>query len=106
MVNKIKDYLDLIHSEIQECYADEINLRETDFEKYNIFDFANFHLIYQYILNDNFEKNDLFISIPEDEYRENFFTSIFHSIVLIKLFQSFFNYEKNNLPILNNGDLI
>ena len=105
MVNKIKDYLDLIHSEIQECYADEINLRETDFEKYNIFDFANFHLIYQYILNDNFEKNDLFISIPEDEYRENFFTSIFHSIVLIKLYQNYFNYEKSNPP-LDKNDLV
>ncbi len=106
MKKQIKDYLDLIHSEIQEYYKDEINLRVTDFEKYSIFDFANFHLIYQYILDDNSEKNDFFISIPEDEYRENFFTSIFHSIVLIKLFQSFFNYEKNNLPILNNGDLI
>ena len=105
MVNKIKDYLDLIHSEIQECYADEINLRETDFEKYNIFDFANFHLIYQYILNDNFEKNDFFISIPEDEYRENFFTSIFHSIVLIKLYQNYFNYEKSNPP-LDKNDLV
>ena len=105
MVNKIKDYLDLIHSEIQQCYADEINLRETDFEKYNIFDFANFHLIYQYILNDNFEKNDLFISIPEDEYRENFFTSIFHSIVLIKLYQNYFNYEKSNPP-LDKNDLV
>lgn len=105
MVNKIKDYLDLIYSEIQECYADEINLRETDFEKYNIFDFANFHLIYQYILNDNFEKNDFFISIPEDEYRENFFTSIFHSIVLIKLYQNYFNYEKSNPP-LDKNDLV
>ncbi|MDM1328790.1 hypothetical protein HX030_10460 [Myroides odoratimimus] len=106
MKKQIKDYLNLIYSEIKECYADEINLRETDFEKYSIFDFANFHLIYQYILNDNAEKKDFFISIPEEEYRENFFTSIFHSIVLIKLFQSFFNYEKNRLPILNNGDLI
>lgn len=106
MKNQIKDYLNLIHSEIQECYADEINLRETDFEKYSIFDFANFHLIYQYILDDNTDKSDFFISVPEDEYRENFFSSIFHSIVLIKLFQSYFNYEKNDLPILNNGDLI
>ncbi len=105
MKKQIKDYLDLIHSEIQECYSDEINLRETDFEKYSIFDFANFHLIYQYILDDNTEKNDFFISIPEDEYRENFFTSVFHSIVLIKLYQNFFNYEKQT-PTLNNADLI
>lgn len=105
MKNKIKDYLDLIHSEIQECYADEINLGETDFKKYSIFDFANFHLIYQYILDDKNDKNDFFISIPEDEYRENFFTSIFHSIVLIKLYQNFFNYEKQT-PTLENADLI
>jgi hypothetical protein len=105
MKNKIKDYLDLIHSEIQECYADEINLGETDFKKYSIFDFANFHLIYQYILDDKTDKNDFFISVPEDEYRENFFTSIFHSIVLIKLYQNFFNYEKQT-PTLDNADLI
>lgn len=105
MKKQIKDYLYLIHSEIQECYADEINLRETDFEKYSIFDFVNFHLIYQYILDDNTEKNDFFISIPEDEYRENFFTSVFHSIVLIKLYQNFFNYEKQT-PTLDNNNLI
>ena len=56
MKNQIKDYLNLINSEIQKRYADEINLRETDFEKYSIFDFANFHLIYQYILDDNNKK--------------------------------------------------
>lgn len=105
MKNQIKDYLDLIHSEIQKCYVDEINLRETDFEKYSIFDFANFHLIYQYILNDNSKKNDFFISVPEDEYRENFFASIFHSIALIKLYQNFFNYEKQ-IPTLDKADLI
>jgi hypothetical protein len=105
MKKQIKDYLDLIYSEILECYSDEINLSETDFEKYSIFDFANFHLIYQYILDDNTEKKDFFISIPEDEYRENFFNSVFHSIVLIKLYQNFFNYEKQT-PTLNNADLI
>lgn len=105
MKNQIKDYLDLIYSEIQEQYTDEINLKETDFEKYSIFDFANFHLIYQYIINDKSNKKDFFISIPEDEYRENFFASIFHSIVLIKLYQNFFNYE-SSLPNLCKGDLI
>lgn len=102
---QIQNYLNQIDSEIQECYSDEINLRETDFEKYSIFDFVNFHLIYQYVLNDNYNKNDLFISIPEDEYRENFFASIFNSIVLIKLYQNFFNLEKANPP-LEIGDLI
>ncbi len=105
MKQKIQNYLKEIYSEIQKYYFDEINLRETDFKKYSIFDFANFHLIYQYILDDNSEKNDFFISIPEEEYRENFFTSVFHSIVLIKLYQNYFNYEKINPPIEGN-DLV
>lgn len=102
---QIKNYLNQIYSEIQECYSDEINIRENDFQRYSIFDFVNFHLIYQYVLNDNYNKNDFFISIPEDEYRENFFASIFNSIVLIKLYQNFFNLEKANPP-LEIGDLI
>ncbi|RZS95441.1 hypothetical protein [Cecembia calidifontis] len=101
---QIQSYLTQINSEIQESYSDEINLRETDFEKYSIFDFVNFHLIYQHILNDKSNKNDLFISIPEDEYRENFFASIFHSIVLIKLYQNFFNDRTN--PPIEIGDLV
>lgn len=102
---QIKNYLNEIYAEIQKCYSEEINLRETEFKKFSIFDFVNFHLIYQYILNDNSNKNDFFISIPEDEYRENFFASIFHSIVLIKLYQNFFNYV-NVVPELNKGDLV
>lgn len=102
---QIQNYLNQIDSEIQECYSDEINLRETDFEKYSIFDFVNFHLIYQYILKGTLNKYDFFIGISEDKYRENFFASIFHSIVLIKLYQNFFNYE-NATPELNKGDLI
>ncbi|MEZ4913829.1 MAG: hypothetical protein R2798_07215 [Chitinophagales bacterium] len=104
MKYQIQKYLNQISSEIQKCYADEINLRETDFERYSIFDFVNFHLIYQYILNDNINKNDFFIGIPEDEYRQNFFASIFNSITLIKLYQNFFN-EIANLPI-EIGDLV
>src|SRR5690606_8123844 len=102
---QIKNYLNEIYAEIQKGYSEEINLRETEFKKFSIFDFVNFHLIYQYILNDNSNKNDFFISIPEDEYRENFFASIFHSIVLIKLYQNYFSYEKINTPI-ENRDLV
>jgi len=105
MKEQIKNYLTQISAEIQKCYSEEINIREADFEKYSVFDFVNFHLIYQYVLDDTSNKKDFFISIPEDEYRENFFASIFHSIVLIKLYQNFFNYE-NLLPTLNKGDLI
>lgn len=106
MRKQIKNYLEQIYFEIKECYSDEINLKENDFIDYSIFDFVNFHLIYQYILDDNIEKNDFFVSIPEDEYREKFFNSIFHSIVLIKLYQNFFNYEKFHLPPLEKEDLI
>src|SRR5690606_9423384 len=75
-----------------------------DFEKYSIFDFVNFHLIYQYVLNDTSNKKDFFISITENEYRENFFASIFNSITLIKLYQNFFNERAN--PLNEIGDLI
>lgn len=105
MKEQIQNYLDQIYSEIQEQYSDEINLKKTDFKEYSIFDFANFHLIYQYILDDSSKKKDFFISISEDEYRDNFFSSIFHSIVLIKLYKNFFNY-KHSLPTLIKGDLI
>lgn len=101
---QIQNYLNQIYSEIQECYLDEINLREADFEKYSIFDFVNFHLIYQYVLNDTSNKKDFFISITENEYRENFFASIFNSITLIKLYQNFFNERAN--PLIEIGDLI
>lgn len=99
-----QDYLNRLNTEIQECYSDEINLRESDFEKYSIFDFVNFHLIYQYILNDASEKNDFFIAIPKVEYRQNFFTSIFNSIVLIKLYQNYFNERTN--PSIEVGNLV
>lgn len=105
MKEQIENYLNHINSEIQERYSDEINLTETDFEKYSVFDFANFHLIYQYILNDNSDKKDFFISVPEDEYRPNFFHSIFQSITLIKLYQNFFNFKKTNYGLEVN-DLI
>lgn len=101
---QIKNYLDKIYSEIKEYYTNDINLQEADFAKYSIFDFVNFHLIYKYILNDTSNKNDFFIFVPEDEYRENFFASIFNSIVLIKLYQNFFNQRAN--PPIEIGDLV
>jgi len=59
---QIQNYLNQIYSEIQECYLGEINFLETDFEKYSIFDFVNFHLIYNYILNDKSNKKDFCLS--------------------------------------------
>lgn len=105
MIIQQQNYLDNIISEIEEKYKDEINFSDETFEFYSKFDFVNFHLIHQYIIIDDNHKNDFFISIPEDEYRPNFFHSIFHSIVLIKLYQNFFEFEKQP-SILEKGDLI
>jgi hypothetical protein len=107
MKEQIEKYLTQISKEIKKRYSDDVDLREGDFEKYSVFDLVNFHLIYQYVLDDNQDKNDFFISIPEDEYRPNFFSSIFHSIVLIKLYQNFFTYKnENKLFSLEKDDLV
>lgn len=105
MISQQQNYLDNIISEIKVKYKDEINFSDETFEFYSKFDFVNFHLIHHYIIKDEYNKNDFFISIPEDEYRPNFFHSIFHSIVLIKLYQNFFEFEKQP-SILEKGDLI
>lgn len=104
MKQRIKNYLDLVHNEIMKGYVDEINFEQDGFKNYSVFDFVNFHLIYQYILDDK-TKQDFFISIPEDDYRENFFNSIFQSLVYIKLYQNYFQYEKTT-PLIEKGDLV
>lgn len=103
MKQHIKNYVEQISKEINICILNQFNIKQEHFKNYKAFDFVNFHLINNYILEDN--KNDFFISIPEDDYRPNFFSSIFHSLVLIKLYQNFFNYD-NKSPILEKGDLI
>lgn len=103
MKKNIENYIELIYKEVEASISNQFNIEQAHFKDYNTFDFVNFYLINNYILQDN--KKDLFISIPEDDYRPNFFSSIFHSLVLIKLYQNFFNYENEN-PILEKGDLI
>lgn len=103
MRNQIEKYLKLISQEIKENLSTEFDIFQTKFDDFHVFDFVNFKLIQHYILGEN--KNDFFISIPEDDYRPNFFCSIFHSLVLIKLYQNYFSYEKSN-PELQKGDLI
>lgn len=105
MEEQIQKYIDHLYIEIEEAYADEINMQENEFKDYSKFDLINFHLIYQYILNDSSNKKDFFLCVPEEEYRENFFASIFNSIVSIKLYQNYFNYEKTN-PEIEKGDLV
>ena len=103
MKKQIENYLNLISQEIEENLSTEFDINQIKFEDFQTFDFVNFQLIYQYILDEN--KNDFFIGLPEDNYRPNFYCSIFHSLVLIKLYQNYFSYEKSK-PVLKKGDLI
>jgi len=103
MKRRIQDYLHKIKLEIQEK-TKVFNFNQEQFEKFTTFDYINFYLIYDYIFEDK-KKEDFFLSIPEDDDRENFFTLIFHSVVLIKLYQNYFN-SKNTNTQLEKGDLI
>jgi hypothetical protein len=99
----MREYIITLTTEVKSNIQNDFNLKNIAFKNFSSFDFINFHLIYKYILNE--EKEDLFISIPEDEYRPNFFASIFHSLVLIKLFQNYFYHTKHK-PILKTNDLV
>ncbi len=99
----LQTYLNALSSEIKSNIKNDFNLNNIAFKNFSNFDFINFYLIYKYILNE--DKEDFFLSIPEDEYRPNFFASIFHSIVLIKLFQNYF-YHNNHKPLLQTNDLV
>lgn len=104
MINHIEDYLNIISKEINSYLIDESQINKDKFIDYTTFDFVLYYLINKYILNDK-DKKDLFINIPKDGYRDNLFSSIFQSLVFIKLFQNYFSYKKEN-PQLNKGDLI
>lgn len=97
----LKAYIDSLAKEVKTNINNDFN--NLAFKDFSSFDFINFYLIYKYILNE--EKDDFFISIPEDEYRPNFFASIFHSLVLIKLYQNYFYHTKHK-PILQTNDLV
>ena len=103
MKKKIQEYLHSIKHEIQEK-TQVFNFDQEQFEKFTTFDYVDFYLIYSYIFEDK-KKEDFFLSIPEDDDRENFYTSIFHSVVLIKLYQNYFNSKKAKTQ-LGKGDLI
>ena len=105
MKRQIRTYLTTLSEEIKSKIKNDFNLEEPLFTDFQLFDFVNFFLIREYILNDSSNKKDLFIGIPEKEYREYFFESILNSLTIIKLFQNFFNYEKAN-PEIEVGDLI
>jgi len=103
MRKQIENYLNLIYQEIKENLPTEFDMNQIKFEDFQPFDFVNFQLIWQYVLEEN--KNDFFIGLSEENYRQNFYSSIFHSLVLIKLYQNYFSYEKLKLE-LKKGDLI
>ena len=105
MNQQIEKYLSTLSEEIKQRIKTDFNLKNSLFFDFKTFDFVNFYLIYNYILEDNSNKKDLFIGIPEKDFRPNFFSSILYSLTLVKLYQNFFNYQKTN-PILQNGDLI
>ena len=103
MKSKIQKYLHRIKNEIQEK-TKVFNFDQIQFEEFTTFDYVNFYLIYYYIFEDR-KRMIFFLSIPEDDGRENFYTSIFHSVVLIKLYQNYFNSKKVKTQ-LEKGDLI
>jgi hypothetical protein len=105
MDEHIKIYLSLLSKEVKFKINNDFNLEKSIFDDFQIFDFVNFFLIYNYILDDSSNKKDLFIGIPDEDVRPNFFPSILHSLSLIKLYQNFMNFEKKK-PDLNIGDLI
>src|ERR1700678_891411 len=101
MVYNIKDYVASIHEEAKTSILNDFDISSK--REFTPFDYINFHIINKHILEDNSE--DLFIGIPEDDIRDNFFESVFYSVALIKLFQNYCTYKLNQ-PELNLGDII
>ena len=99
----LQSYINELTLEVKSNIESDFNFNQGIFKDFTSFDYVNFYLIYQYILKD--DKKDFFISVPEDEYRPNFFASIFHSLVLIKLFQNYYFYEENKAKLSIN-DLV
>ena len=106
MKSKIRAYIENLTQEVTASIQKDYDLSAYDFKS---FDYINFHLINDFILSES--NKDLFIGIPEDEYRENFFESILYSVSLIKYFQNYcsqesirYNYEKDDL-ILTQKDI-
>lgn len=99
----LSTYIDRLTEEVKSNIQNDFSFNNDAFKDFTNFDYINFYLIYKYILKE--ENEDFFISIPEDEYRPNFFASIFHSLILIKLFQNYF-YHKDHKPILQTNDLV
>lgn len=102
MKNKVRAYIENLTQEVFSSIQKDYDLSDYAFKS---FDYINFYLINDFILSDGNE--DLFIGIPEDEYRENFFESILYSVSLIKYFQNYctqsdqeYIYKKDDLLLI------
>lgn len=101
MKKELKQYIHNIIEEIKHSSIDDYNLEA--FNDFGKFDFINFHLLNKHIFENG--NGDLFIGIPEEDYREHFFESIFYAVVLVKLFQNYCTYTQTN-PTLVTNDII
>lgn len=106
MKSKVRAYIENLTQEVTAAIQRDYDLSAYNF---NSFDYINFHLINNFILSES--NQDLFIGIPEEEFRENFFESILYSVSLIKYFQNYcgqeeqaYTYEKDDL-ILTKKDI-
>ena len=101
MNSEIRNYIRAVIDEVENTTISDYNL--DTFDELEDFDLINFHLLNKHILEN--ENIDLFVGIPEEDYRENFFESIFYSVTVVKLFQNYCTYQ-NTLPELKTNDII
>lgn len=101
MNNEIGKYLGEIVTEVENTTISDYNLDV--FKSFEDFDLINFHVLNKHILENG--NRDLFIGIPEENYRENFFESVFYAVTLVKLFQNYCSY-KQAFPELKSNDII
>lgn len=101
MNEEIKKYIGAVYDEIKITTLSDYNL--TSYKTPSKFDDINFHLLNKHILDNS--DVDFFIGIPEEDYRENFFETVFYGVTLVKLFQNYCSYTKD-VPQLKSGDII
>ncbi len=101
MNKEIRTYIRSVIDEIENSSIADYNLE--CFDDFEGFDLLNFHILNRHILAN--DETDLFIGIPEEDYRENFFESVFYGVSLVKLFQNYFTYKKAE-PAIKAGDII
>lgn len=101
MDKELKQYIHSIIKEVKHSSIDDYNLEA--FSSFEKFDFINFHLLNKHIFENG--NKDLFIGFPQHDFREHFFESIFYAVSLVKLFQNYCSYKREE-PLLQTGDVI